>query len=853
MRHRIEATTRPGLKSLIALIALVLTAQLPAHGAALPPPLIVTASAGPAAGAHVVATVTRTIGKTQVTLPAALVPALAPGDAVDLAFPDYRRPPARVNYHVNAAFITEVAPQHWLYDRSGPADQLFASRQLSKKAASPAAYGTIRFVYGTGTKRGIPIFFIVPEDAKTRGVDGVRDYVDAHPTDFVDMSQSTNAAVDRYSFLSDFLTSLGSGSIDPATSQARIETVAQSLGVSPATIDACYLAGESSAVVNNCVQQAIDGVVYQTNFTAPTQAQFLGGIAGAASPVTYAPYIASLLTVWKLFVHTGHQEYEYLPTTLTLSDPTTAHHDELLMGLKVPTIRPPGAVSDVLFFTIGDPKATESAPLVVNSAPAAGMCAATQRFSLPLHFDRTSRYVHDAALVATPDGGSPDRIALDPRTLSAPVIDRATLPVSNDGAYTVHLDARFGFDPIAQPAPSTIRLAVPGTATWTVAPLAHHPPVAGATLDIVASSASAPCLSRAEVQIGSAESIPLTATHLDARRVELRASLANIPAGSAAVRFYEDDAQSGRDIETDTALQIQEPAPHVATMPATASLGDGFLDLAGSGFERVRGVNVHGATYVKDEATADAVSACFTGPAFGLEERLAAGQQISAQLLMRDGSPGEVFPLTVAPPRPKIAAATIAPEASGVRLSTDPLAITLQTTGAVPQQFAIRLQRADDATAMPCGAVRLAPAAVTIPAADVHMLSSDSVAVNARADLLGDRGFGMLDIQIVDLASKLTSPWLTLPGRFARAPAISQIACPADSTEPCRLYGSALATIAGVQDGAGAFVSPQAGCPPTKDGVPCVFVPHVAHFTLRLFDEALAVTLPDAFIVDVPR
>lgn len=186
------------LRTCVAVVAIIVAARLPAHGTALtPPPLVVTASAGPAAGSHVLATVTRTIGNARVTLPAALVPALRPGDVVDLDFPDYRRLPPGVNYHVNAAFITEAVPQHWQFARSGPADRLFTSKRRPEKSAHPGTFGTIHFVYGSGNEKGIPIFFIIPEDAKTRGVDGVRDYGDAHPTDFVDMSQSTNEAVDR--------------------------------------------------------------------------------------------------------------------------------------------------------------------------------------------------------------------------------------------------------------------------------------------------------------------------------------------------------------------------------------------------------------------------------------------------------------------------------------------------------------------------------------------------------------------------------------------------------------------------------------------------------------------------------
>ena len=141
------------------------------------------------------ASVARTLDGGRVTLPAAAVPSLRLGDEIAVSFPNYTRPSANLNYHVNVAFVTEVAPQRWLYPRSGPGDRLFSTgRPRGGRAAAPAS---MRFVYGTGTNRGIP--FIVPEDAKTRGMDGGRDYVAAHPTNFKNMSESANDAVDRYS------------------------------------------------------------------------------------------------------------------------------------------------------------------------------------------------------------------------------------------------------------------------------------------------------------------------------------------------------------------------------------------------------------------------------------------------------------------------------------------------------------------------------------------------------------------------------------------------------------------------------------------------------------------------------
>jgi hypothetical protein len=191
---------------------------------------------------------------------------------------------------------------------------------------------------------------------------------------------------------------------------------------------------------------------------------------------------------------------------------------------------------------------------------------------------------------------------------------------------------------------------------------------------------------------------------------------------------------------------------------------------------------------------------------------------------------------------------------SGVRLATDPLTIVLQTAGKVlPQQVTVRLQQAGNAAPAPCSAAGSDPTAVTVPAADVHVRTSSSMAIDARADLLGDRGFGTLEIQIVDTAAKLASRWLPLPGIFARAPAVAQIACPADAAAPCRLYGTELSAIDAVQDAAGTFVSPQVGCPSTDKGVPCVYVPHVAHFVLRLIDGGASETLPDGLVIATPH
>jgi hypothetical protein len=108
-------------------------------------------------------------------------------------------------------------------------------------------------------------------------------------------------------------------------------------------------------------------------------------------------------------------------------------------------------------------------------------------------------------------------------------------------------------------------------------------------------------------------------------------------------------------------------------------------------------------------------------------------------------------------------------------------------------------------------------------------------------------------MQLVDAETGIGSNWVPLPGTFVRAPEVTQIACPSAASAMCRLYGTGLAAIDAVEDASGAYVSPGLGCPPTDKGLACVYVPHVAHYTLRLIDAATIETLPDGLIANASR
>jgi hypothetical protein len=854
---------RRPLAALLAFLLLPLTVgATPAPAPTAAPggaPAFIAASAGPQASARIDATVTRTIGGKRVTLPAAVVPALEPGDQVDVHFTDYMRPAARVNYHVNVAFITEAPPQRWLFEKSGPWDALFPERQsrptgrnARRQPAAPARVSDLRFTYGQGAARGIPIFFIVPEDDKTRGMDGVREYVDAHPTDFKNMSQSANNAADKYNWFEDFLRSLAIGSINPIGSGNSVASIATSLGANPTAVASCYEYGGTQSQVAACIETTLGSVNYQTNINAPTEAQFFGGLVGAATPVRLASYLVALLSVWQIFLKRGHQDYEYLPATLDLATSPAPGKlgAELLMGLKVPALRPPAAVSDALFFTIGDPQAASSPPVAVNGASSQGVCARDPRLQIPLHLDRTSKYVHDTALEVTPDGGAPYAIPIDSHSVAAPVVARDALAGSDDGGFTVRLDGRFGFAPIVQPDRVLARIAVPRAATWSIAPLPHREPIAGGTLDVIASSAAAPCLSRAEMQIGSAPPIDLKATHLDDRRVELVAALKDVPPGEAHVRLYQDDPVHRTMVESSSALAIAAQPAQVTATSAVADLGDPFLALSGSGFEKISGVRIAGTTYTKDP-DATSTFACFSGPPLG-GNGLEAGESVSAQLLTGDGSPGQVFVTKLAGPRPALLAPTVTPN-DAVHPSSDPLAVTLATSGGdLPAQSEIRLRRAGPQRS-PCAALNAQGAVGVVPAADMHEQSGSQLSVVVRpADELHDNAFGTLQIQLVDTQTKSESEWLALPGTFVREPQVSRIVCPADPAAPCTMLGTGLSAIAGIANPQGGFVPPGSTCSASQKGQECLEVPHAAHYTLQLEDGKTPFPVPDAAVTTTP-
>ena len=188
-----------------------LLVPLPRRACPLPAaPTICSQQASGPTCSRVDVTVTRTFNGVPVTLPAAAVPALAGRRrrrAVRLhATAGARELPRNVALSPSPAAALALRTQR-------PWDRLFPTTAIS--SLSHPRTCTSRTVRAT---TAIPIF-IVPEDAKTRGMDGARDYVMAHATDFKNMSESANDAVNRQ--LVPRLSAIARSSLDLTSGQQR--------------------------------------------------------------------------------------------------------------------------------------------------------------------------------------------------------------------------------------------------------------------------------------------------------------------------------------------------------------------------------------------------------------------------------------------------------------------------------------------------------------------------------------------------------------------------------------------------------------------------------------------------------
>ena len=808
-------------------------------------PFTITASTGQA-GAHIDATVTRR----GVTLPAALIPYLKNGDIVRLDFQDYKKPYASWNYFVNVAFISaEGGKPIWLYPRSGDDDALF-----SKRGNGPPRRSFVTFTYGENGLVGVPVFFIVPSDKRAGGMDGVRAYVENDPNDFLNVAASSNNAVEEQSWLSGFLNGLQNGSIDPLSGQANVQNLATSLGANQTAISACYN-GSSKAVVSSCIYSAMEQVNASGNFNATTLSGFLGTTAGAGMNVALPISIVakSMLTVWSWFHNHGREQYEYLPTTLQMQTSYQAddRRVQLLKTVSVPTIRPYGKISDVLFFTIGG---SDAQPPVVERDGTSDVCGDTVNVAVPFHLSHTSTYVHNLELVFTPDEANIAQIVepLDTRLSGNPVLPLQLFDGKRNVAWRVRLRGMYGFDDIDDPlnAPNAL-FSLPRHAAWNIFD-ETAPADAGTALDLVADSDAVPCLSSVALRQGSGVSAPMQMNPLGSGRVKLHVDFGKnvfVP-GPAELVFHQNNPPvlSGPpDIVDSQKVLIRGTTPKV-TVDANgpvAHIGDTVVALNGSHFESVAGFTAGSARYVK-EPDFTSTSACFIGPP--ISTAVTTGASISAQLLLNEKpADGETFPLMIQGPRPVIRSAIIEPPSS-LYLSSDTIKITVTTDQALSMPH-LYIRQANgpsrDCLGAPGFAGAAVPDAMLFPAG-----RNELYAIVQMRDVLPKTAYGALSVRASDDATKTQSDWITLPGTFARAPWIAQIICAAKTDAPCEMIGTDLDVIGGIEVTPGAYIKPPyASCTAKDPHQECITVPRLAHYALQLVDGAAAFGVPDTLIV----
>jgi hypothetical protein len=829
----------------IALAGLLGGLQAPLRPALADVPFTVTAASG-GASARLDATVTRN----GVTLPAAYVPSLRDGDVVRIDFGDFKRPHATWNYLVDVAFITAEGRTVWLF----PTDVAAAKLYGPKGKGAPVA-PAITFTYGRNGYRGIPIVLIVPDDKGAGGLDNVRAYVGAHPNDFVTGAVSSKDAVDQQGWITNFLAAMQNGAIDPFASQAYVESLSTEVGAPASSIQACYVPGATTAAVSTCIYGAVSALDVPTNYNANTVSGFFGSAVGStlgAVPPLYSLAIKSALTVWSLFHKNGHDRYGYLPATLQMADAGASGNGELLRTVEAPTIRPPAAESDVLFFTLG---AADTQAPVIERDGSADVCAAGPGAGLPLHLDHTSLYVHDAELdfVARSDPRRRFTLPLDASGTAGPLVPRAVLERRGAGAaaWNVTMRAEYGFDAVQEAAREPLAVALPHPAGWTIV---DRTPAAlrSKSIDLIATSDAVSCLSSAELHQGRAASVPLSIKPFAPGSVALHADLGSaFDAGPAEVTFAQDDParRSGApEIVATQAVRIGEPAPEVSSADGgpAAYAGDRAIALSGARFESVDTLRLDGLAYAKAPASTSA-AACFTGPP--VPQAPAPGAAVSAQLL-GGGEVLRVFELTLRRPRLSVTLPSIVP-GGNVHVASAPVQVLVESPQQpLPSTVQIALRKAPAMVTACDGLLSAASPGAILSASGTLPLGAKALQATFEPEaVLGSAAFGTLQLQVIDPVTKSRSDWVALPGTFVRAPLVSKIVCPASSGDSCRLMGTELNTIAAFDVAAGAPVkAPFQECAADDAHDNCIVVPHLAHYAIESVDGGIVVPLPDTLI-----
>jgi hypothetical protein len=707
-----------------------------------------------------------------VTLPAARVPNLQPGDRLWLRA-DLPKEQSE-HYLMVAAFLrgaTNPPPAEWF---------LRCDTWVPKCAREGLTLTVPREAQQL-------LVFLAPEtggDFKT-----LMDAVRGRPGAFVRTSQDLNQATLDRSRLESYLAAIRTlADTDPARLKEVAPLLARSLAIKvdekcldkmAAAQASCLTQGRETLILNDghsesLAQALTSGPASDLAMDASNTAQLKSGY--------YGPYIGSLFDIARLLdsFHTAH--YQYIPALAGVSEERLA-----LVLNAAPSFHDP---KSVLVMALPAIERAQPPPLHAVE-PREALCARKSPMVLqvegaPLVF--ATGFAHQMVLkVPLRDG----------RTLSLParadaqrggfVVDAAALQNSAlAAAGRATLAGYWGFDPYEGPG---FEIADAEPLTWNLAAGDESALIVGREDTVHLKAPSTRCVADVTLKdaAGHENHLEWRATRAD--ELEVKVPLQDVPAGELTLLVR----QYGLAQPQGVTLHAYAEASHLESFSIHA--GDSTGVLRGNRLDEVQSLTLRDAEFTPgglatrdghDELT---LAASAAHPA----TRLKAGDAARAHVALKDGREFDVR-ASIEPPRPGASLIELNAQSYAARGG---LEIQLGSAADLPQDARVTFSLRAQAPGSFSRQEKIEVATADGTSAVLDSVSGSLTFQNARvavasldpARTLGAAAFGPLRYRVI--SGDVDGDWQPL-GTLVRVPALRSFACPDDPDAPCVLSGTNL-------------------------------------------------------------
>ncbi|MBS0377942.1 MAG: hypothetical protein JSS29_05595 [Proteobacteria bacterium] len=734
-------------------------------------PVVQSLSADPAPFDLAGPTLELTVTRGTVTLPAARVPSLAPGDRLHLKADLPSQQDA--HYLMVAAFLRGAT-------NPPPADWFVRCETWGGRCATEGLTLTVP------KDAQQLLVFLAPEtggDFKT-----LMSAVRGRPGAFVRTSQDLNQATLDRSRLEAYLRAIRSlADADPARLKDVAPLLARSLAIKVdekcldkmATLQApCLMQGRESLILNDghsasLAQALTSGPASDLAMDASNTAQLRSGY--------YGPYIGSLFDIARIFDSFHTAQYQYIPAL------ATAQEAKLPLVLNAaPSFHDP---KSVLVMALPSVDHAQLPPLHAVD-PKETLCARRSPLVLPVEgapLVFSTGFAHQMQLKVTTHAG---RVVLLPAHADPErggfVADTAALKdVDLGSAVRATLEGYWGFDTYAGPE---FGLTDDRSLSFALAPGDEAALIVGRQDTVRLRAANTRCVSDVVLRDGAGVEHRTEWHARSPEELEVKLPLEQVTPGEVTLlvrQFGVADAQSLTAHAYAEASRLESFVLHA---------GDAQGSLHGSRLDQVQSLILRDVEFAPGELESaeghDSLVLAATEPhAAG---QLRPGDVGRARVLLKDGRTLEVK-VTVAPPRPSATLIDLDAQSYAVRTGVD---IRLAGAREIPQQsrviFSLRAQeprtfdrqeRLEVATEEGVSAVLEGGSGLTFQNAHVAVASFDP------AKALGVSAYGPLRYRL--LSGDAAGDWHPL-GTLVRLPALQRFDCPDDAERPCVLTGDRL-------------------------------------------------------------